>query len=94
MHADLEIRPISPENPLKVGRRIKEQVLPLNPIKASDADHDNMMDEANRREDFDFEEDFVMEDEESNDESCSENGRIPCKARLWMLNTTLSGLSV
>ena len=72
LHADLDMMPISADNPLpRINRRVKEQVLPLNPIKVSDYDHDYMMDEAHRREDFDFEEDFVMDDDESDDDSGS-----------------------
>ena len=57
------------DNPLsRLPQSTLRQVLSFDPIKLSIDDHDYMMDEAHRREDFEFEESIDPEDEEDNED--------------------------
>ena len=68
MHTDLNMEALSNHNRLpRMDRATKETVLPLNPMKLSMDDHDELMDEAHRREDFDYEEELVMDDDDDHE---------------------------
>lgn len=75
LHASLDLREISEDNKLpKLPEKTIRQVIPLHPIKISEDDHDFLMDEAHRREDFDHEEEVLNNsDDEDEDEEGEED---------------------
>ena len=72
LNSNLDLAPHSDSNPLpQLHASTLIQVLPLNPVKLDVNDHDWMMDEILRREDFTFEETV---DEDTYEELCDYDG--------------------
>lgn len=73
LHANLTMAPMSNDNKLpRLDRCYRDQILQKSPIKLSAKDYDFMMEEAHRREDYDYEEDIGEDggDSENEEEEC------------------------
>ena len=78
LQADLCLDPVTDNNCLpNLPEATRRQINNLDPLRLSEDDHDFMMDEAHRREDFDHEEDMLdvsdSEEEESEEEEYDED---------------------
>ena len=69
LHTDLDMNPLSDNNPAPRGMKVplKQYLASSSAIKLCADDHDELMDEAQRREDFDFEEKFTFDDDDASD---------------------------
>jgi len=64
LHSDLEMKELSADNPLpRMNARSKETYTAKKPIKLDEEDHDELMNESHRRDEFDYEEEFVGDDD-------------------------------